>query len=154
MSQAEARAWWADVEHLRERIEGRRELESSAHDREPSSQRGERSGGTRARRSASAASTADPSGFAPRRTVRIRGQAIPTVTAPRLHVVDDEPDFLTPAWQAAQPRAGHGQAPAARRRPRRTAAERVGSNPDRIAMWAVMLGIALVLAALLSAHGL
>jgi hypothetical protein len=153
MSQAEARAWWADVEHLRERIEGRRELESSVHDGEPRS-RGERSGGARARRATSAGSTEDPSGFAPRRTVRIRGQAIPTVTAPRLHVVDDEPDFLTPAWQAAQTRASHERAPAARQRPRRTPAERVGTNPDRIAMWAVVLGVALVLAALLSAHGL
>jgi hypothetical protein len=40
-----------------------------------------------------------------------------------------------------------------RRRPRRTPAEWVGPHPDRIAGWAVVMGFALVLAALLSAHG-
>jgi len=40
-----------------------------------------------------------------------------------------------------------------RRRPRRTAMEWVGPNPDRIAGWAVVLGFTMVLAALLSAHG-
>jgi len=39
-----------------------------------------------------------------------------------------------------------------RRRPRPTVAQRVGPNPDRIAAWAVVMGVALVLAALLSAH--
>jgi hypothetical protein len=40
-----------------------------------------------------------------------------------------------------------------RRRPRRTPLEWVGPNPDRIASWAVVMGVALVLAALLGAHG-
>jgi hypothetical protein len=39
-----------------------------------------------------------------------------------------------------------------RRRPRRTPSEWVGPHPDRIASWAVVMGFALVLAALLSAH--
>jgi hypothetical protein len=38
-----------------------------------------------------------------------------------------------------------------RRRPRRTPLEWVGPNPDRIASWAVVMGFALVLVALL--HG-
>jgi hypothetical protein len=39
-----------------------------------------------------------------------------------------------------------------RRRPRPTLAQRVGPHPDRIAAWAVVLGVALMLAALVSAH--
>ncbi len=39
-----------------------------------------------------------------------------------------------------------------RRRPRPTVAQRVGPNPDRIAAWAVVMGVTMVLAALLSAH--
>jgi len=41
---------------------------------------------------------------------------------------------------------------APRRRPRPTVAQRIGPHPDRIAAWAVVLGFALVLAAILSAH--
>jgi hypothetical protein len=40
-----------------------------------------------------------------------------------------------------------------RRRRRRTPLEWVGPNPDRIASWAVAMGLVLVLAALLGAHG-
>ena len=41
----------------------------------------------------------------------------------------------------------------ARRRPARRAYERTGFRPDRVAMWAVLLGVLLVLVAVLSAHG-
>jgi hypothetical protein len=41
----------------------------------------------------------------------------------------------------------------ARRRPRRRVAQVVGPRPDRVAAWAVALGVLLVLAAILSAHG-
>jgi hypothetical protein len=40
-----------------------------------------------------------------------------------------------------------------RRRPPRRAYERTGFRPDRVAMWAVMLGFVLVLIAIISAHG-
>jgi hypothetical protein len=40
-----------------------------------------------------------------------------------------------------------------RRRPPRRAYERAGFRPDRVAMWAVLLGMLLVLVALASAHG-
>ena len=46
----------------------------------------------------------------------------------------------------------YGSVGARRRRPRPRLAQRVGPNPDRIAAWAVVLGVTLVLAALLSAH--
>ena len=39
-----------------------------------------------------------------------------------------------------------------RRRPQRRAYERTGFRPDRVAMWAVMLGILLVIVALASPH--
>jgi len=38
------------------------------------------------------------------------------------------------------------------RRPPRTAHERIGARPDRLAMWAVALGILLILIAILSSH--
>jgi hypothetical protein len=40
-----------------------------------------------------------------------------------------------------------------RRRPQRRAYERAGFRPDRVAMWAVLLGVMLVVVAILSAHG-
>jgi hypothetical protein len=42
---------------------------------------------------------------------------------------------------------------ATRRRPPRRPYERHGFRPDRVAMWAVLLGFLLVLVAILSAHG-
>jgi hypothetical protein len=42
---------------------------------------------------------------------------------------------------------------ATRRRPPRRAYERAGFKPDRVAMWAVFLGLLLVLVAVMSAHG-
>jgi hypothetical protein len=39
------------------------------------------------------------------------------------------------------------------RRPQRRAYERAGFKPDRVAMWAVFLGILLVIVAVASAHG-
>ena len=64
-----------------------------------------------------------------RRTVVIRGQVAPP-PAPRL------------------------REPAARRRPRRRPSERiVGTRPDRAALWAVMMGVFLILVAVMTAHG-
>jgi hypothetical protein len=64
---------------------------------------------------------------APRRTVVIRGQVAPP------------------------PRAGSG--PARRRPPRRPSERIAGTRPDRAALWAVMMGVFLILVAVLSAHG-
>jgi hypothetical protein len=64
-----------------------------------------------------------------RRTITIRGQVAP----PR--AVDRAP------YRAA-----------ARRRPRR-ASERIAGSPDRVAMWAVLLGVFLILVAVLTATG-
>lgn len=94
MSQPEARAWWADVEDLRERIESRR---AESGPQEPP---------TRVRP-------------ATRRTVTITGRPAPG-PAPRP---------LVAAPRERPPRA-------------LTAATR---SPDRIAGWAALLGLVLVL---------
>jgi hypothetical protein len=95
---AQARAWWADVEDVRERIERKRERER---------QRGSSHRGVREVR-------------------------------PGSHLT------LVRAQRAT---------PAPRSRPRRTAIQRIEPHPDRVAAWAVVLGFALVIAAVLSAHG-
>lgn len=50
---------------------------------------------------------------------------------------------------------GRGAEPAwtPRRRPPRTVGERLGPRPDRVAAWAVALGMLLILIAILTAHG-
>jgi hypothetical protein len=96
MSQPEARAWWADVEDLRERIELRREVEHRTPD--------------------PVATPPRPAG--PRRTVQITGRPA-AAPAPRPLV-------------------------AARQRPTR-AMDAATRRPDRIAGWAALLGLVLVL---------
>jgi hypothetical protein len=51
-----------------------------------------------------------------------------------------------------QPRASLA-APARRRPPRRAGDRIVGTRPDRAALWAVMMGVFLIMAAVLTAHG-
>jgi len=96
MSQPEARAWWADVEDLRERIELRREAEHRTPD----------------------PVAAVPQTPGPRRTVQITGRPA-SAPAPRPLV-------------------------AARQRPSR-AMDAATRRPDRIAGWAALLGLVLVL---------
>jgi len=83
---------------------------------------------------------------ATRETVTIRGRPERTAS-PRLHVVRPA-RTSTVRPNAPRPRVVH----VSRRRPARPAAERFGSHPDRIAMWAVMMALALVVVAALSAH--
>jgi hypothetical protein len=62
-----------------------------------------------------------------RRTITIRGQVAP---APRPY-----------------------ESTAARRRPPRRASERIaGSRPDRAALWALLMGVFLILVAVMTAH--
>jgi hypothetical protein len=75
------------------------------------------------------ANAADPS----RRTVEIRGTVVPLPVA----LVPDQANDTGPA----------------RRRPRRSPAERFAASPDRVAAYAVLLGVVLIVVALLSAHG-
>ena len=103
--QAEARSWWADVEHLRDVIEDRRAAttpEESMEARYERVHRHERE----------------------RRTVQITCRPVSS-----LRLVEVE-----------------------RRRPPRTPMERLGPRPDRIAMWAVLLGVFCCIVALTTAH--
>ena len=128
MAHTEARAWWADVEHLRDVYErtdearrradradlearhaGRERLHSDAEAPRP---------GAAPRRGGHAKGTAIPA----RRTVEIRGRTVPAPAVPRTVEVD-------------------------RRRPPRRPVERVGTRPDRLAMWALFMGIVLILVA-------
>ena len=109
MSQAEARAWWADVEHLREPLERRRVAHAPA------------------------------GSIAGRRTVKIRGQAVAGAPARPLHVVPAAPSVALPARST--------------RRPPRRAVDWVGGRPDRIAGWAVFLGLLLAGVAAVSGNG-
>jgi hypothetical protein len=63
----------------------------------------------------------------PRRTVQITGRTVAPPSLPRLVEVE-------------------------RRRPARRPAERVGPRPDRVALWAVLLGFFLILVAATSSH--
>jgi hypothetical protein len=58
-----------------------------------------------------------------RRTVEIRGRTVPAPMVPRMVEVD-------------------------RRRPPRRAIDRVGGRPDRVAMWALLMGLLLILVAI------
>ena len=69
--------------------------------------------------------------IAGRRTIEIRGQAA------RRPVIAAVPDPVAPQRQ---------------RRPRRTPADHFVANPDRVAMWAFLLGLFLVVVATISAH--
>jgi hypothetical protein len=62
-----------------------------------------------------------------RRTVEIRGRTVPAPAVPPTIQLD-------------------------RRRPPRRAAERVGPRPDRLALWALLMGLVLILVAVSTAH--
>ena len=145
MSQAPARAWWAEVEHLREAAERRRAVTSGESPVELARARDAHARDEQRTRDRS--SVRSP---AQRRTVKIRGQVIPTAPSRTLHeATDAELDgvILDGPW----PRP---QAPSStRRRPRRPAGERVGHRPDRIALWAFIAGLLLVVIAAATAHG-
>ncbi len=82
-------------------------------------------------------------------TERVEGRRRPAVEAgrPSLRVVG------RPAGrQAGSPDRRPAGSPPVRRRPTRRAHERPGFQPDRVAMWAVLLGILLVLVAATSSH--
>ncbi len=158
MPQAEARAWWADVQHLRESVDGRRQPARALtlvgpQQREP------------------APGVRPPDGPGDAMTVTLGAGRQPE---PSTVVVPDAPYRpLRPVavgetvaerrLRAARPRRtvqiqGRLDDPtdvasipsAARRRPGRTAVAGVGPRPDRIAMWAVVLGVFLLLVAALS----
>ncbi len=155
MSQTDTGAWWTEVEHLRERIERRREMEVSY-----AASRARRSGAeadtAAQRRPAHASTAADLPGPAPRRTVNIRGRATAAIAVPRLRPAPDErferqPE-PAPARDEDDRNDAWGGAYGARRRPRRSLSETLGRRPDRMALWAFALALLTLLIALLSSH--
>ena len=131
MAHIEARAWWADVEHLQDvyaRTDEARRRADRAEDvaRHASREHPQAEGSVRApagaRRGAHATGTQIPA----RRTVEIRGRTVPAPAVPRSAEIE-------------------------RRRPPRRPVERVGTRPDRVAMWALLMGIVLILVAVATA---
>ena len=165
MGHAEAPAWWADVQHLRDVYERtdearrRADLADSADrraslERRPTGVAERRPDGVAERRSAGLAEhrpaevverrsaavverrAYDAGKAAPvarrgphpkgtampaRRTVEIRGRTVPAPAVPRVEVD--------------------------RHRPPRRAADRVSPHPDRLALWALLMGLLLILVA-------
>jgi len=136
MGRTEAPAWWADVEHLRDVYERtdearrradladladlaqrRTALESRPAEIVERRQPDAARPAPVARRGPHARGTAVPA----RRTVEIRGRTVPAPAVPRIEID--------------------------RRRPPRRATERVGPRPDRLALWALLMGLMLILVA-------
>jgi hypothetical protein len=133
MGHTEAPAWWADVEHLRDVYERTDEARRRA-DRADLAQRADaresRSPESVERRQSDPARTAPAARRGPhargtalpaRRTVEIRGRTVPAPAVPRVELD--------------------------RRRPPKRAIERVGPRPDRLALWALLMGLMLILVA-------
>ncbi|MEA2150186.1 MAG: hypothetical protein QOD69_2016, partial [Solirubrobacteraceae bacterium] len=148
MSQMGTSAWWTDVQHLRDAAERTDEARRRA-DQADLAQRRERrerrqveaevaparrleadAQAPRRRTHADAAAPrradvapvprrggyGDPVALPGRRTVEIRGRTVPAPAVPRSLELDRT------------------------RRPQRRAVERVGPRPDRLAMWALLMG--------------
>lgn len=133
MAHTEARAWWAEVEHLQDVYartdEARRRADRADDVARPTSRERQHVDAEAARpsaavRPAAARRGAHPKGTAipARRTVEIRGRTMPAPAVPRSVEIE-------------------------RRRPPRRPIERVGARPDRVAMWALLMGIVLILVA-------
>ena len=134
MGHIDAPAWWADVQHLRdvhERTEEARRRADLADRRagdlaERRHEVRDRKGDVEIvrplppRRGPHVKGSAVPT----RRTIEIRGRTVPAPAVPRERVELDR-----------------------RRPPRRAAVERVGARPDRVAMWALLMGLVLILVA-------
>jgi hypothetical protein len=187
MSQSEAPAWWADVEHLRETIERRRAVGAAHPDDELAARRrstprsvADHSAALSpepveaAERAAPAPPEVDRADelAAPRRArAAARREAFDRDMARRSHRGPTPADRRA-AMAALAPGASSGRrtvtitgrtalppSPRAiapeRATPRRAAPRMpvsVGPRPDRIAMWAVVLGFMLILAAAASSH--
>lgn len=134
MGHTEAPAWWADVEHLRDVYERTDEARRRADladvaerraslDRRPAPAVVERRVSEAARPAPVARRGPHPkgTGVPSRRTVEIRGRTVPAPAVPRIELD--------------------------RRRPPRRAIERVGPHPDRLALWALLMGLVLILVA-------
>jgi hypothetical protein len=197
MPQSEARAWWADVQDVRESIERRRAglADSSAPRDAPAERRFVRRAVESLPPVEDLEWTSDASSHSGGRFDRTSRSARSDHARPRSRragaerrgadVTDDRPELDQDTGHViALPAAGNPTAPAAtaalsppparrtvqitgrtvaapalprlveveRRRPARRPTERVGPRPDRIALWAVLLGFFLILVAATSSN--
>jgi hypothetical protein len=175
MPQSEARAWWADVQDVRESIERRRADDarwaspagSSFADRHERS--GEPSFATESLQPAAKErpklSTRSHGPERPRvRTRRAAGDHLAPVAERRrrgesLDGPDHAPALPAGARRTVQITGRPAAAPVIprlveveRRRPNRAPADRIGPRPDRVALWAVLLAFFLILVAATSSH--
>ena len=139
MGHIDAPAWWADVQHLRDVHERTEEARRRADLADRGSARAGRTGDVAERRHEVRDRQGDVeivrplpprrgphvkgSAIPARRTIEIRGRTVPAPSVPRERVELD------------------------RHRPPRRAVERVGAHPDRLAMWALLMGLVLILVA-------
>jgi hypothetical protein len=172
MPQSEARAWWADVQDVRETIERRRAAEQAAQAPAVARRAG---GGTADQREQprSRPAQAHHAATRPARPARRGAAARRPHGAPRrpLHLPSHPPPagdrrvveisgraVSAPRVPAAH--AAHAVAPVdaseraiglrgSRRRPSPSPSERLAHRPDRIAAWAAVLGLALMVVAAL-----
>ena len=153
MSQTAARPWWADVQHLRPAEHG------GPEERQPRTGRFDRPTAPGRRpsdeRPAARASsrTAAREEHAPRRRPRREPELW---LEPKLKPSAEPGERRTIEIRGQVDRI-HGVAPVtspgAQRHRGRLASERVGPRPDRIALWAVLLGLLLILVAAISSPG-
>ena len=169
MPQNEARSWWADVADVRESIERRRAGDAPAS---APADPGDELAHVRARRAMAARK--NPARFereAPRRTGRFDREPGPR-TVPSAQPAAPQPSatappagaphrpLVVPVERRTVQITGHPGARAGisglfeveRRRAVRRPVERIGPKPDRLAMWAVLLGLFLILVAATSSH--
>lgn len=167
MSEMEARSWWADVQHLRESIEQRQTARPSndapvfapltlvdddptprGFTWDPSAEADaifeER---PRTRRFARDTSSPEPPPAEP--------EPEPELFVPAPDAVDEARQSIrhtvTITGRPVSPAATRGLVEVQSRRPARRAVERIGPRPDRIAMYAVALGLLLCIVALATA---
>ncbi len=159
MAHPQARAWWADVEHLRDDYERTDEARRRADQHDLAARRATRERGQIAadagrahtsRRGEPAAPVARQVPE-PARTSR-RGEHDDLLDA---HSTPRVRGAGAPGRETIEIRGRTVPAPALqrgldveRRRPPRRAINRLGARPDRVAMWALLMGLALILVAI------
>jgi hypothetical protein len=153
----ESRAWWTDVEHVRERIERRRALEGRGESPTDLDTALHEWAGTREshvqrpRRGGSASASERAGGGESRRARRVRGQAAGAVAAPRAR--PDQPSGRAGAGGERRlprpyaPPEPQPEVPPPRELPRPTISERLGTEPERLAAWSFAFALLLILAA-------
>jgi hypothetical protein len=165
MAHSEARAWWADVQHLRDGYERTDEARRRADEADLAARRAIRERrGVEAEVSSLLSAPRRTSGapaivprrapepaLAPRRG-RHEAQIAPDAPARRARIKGSP----TPGRRTIEIRGQVVPAPDVtrpaeltdRRRPPRRAFDRVGGRPDRVAMWALLMGLMLILVAI------